>query len=139
MTGGTTGASVALTSHVTAVSMRTALALGLLVALAGCSGASIEEAYGRPDPFDWTYFYGEADDVVGALEDTFAMSGVRIESVYEEAGGVVLTLGARAGSGDFTQVLVQETDVEDFTARAQIYPVGAPLPRWLEMEVSGRL
>lgn len=119
--------------------MRLALTLSLLAALAGCSGASIEEAYGRPDPYDWTYFEGEAGDVVEAMEATFAASGVRIESINEEAGGVVLTLSSRFGSAEFTQVLVQRTDVEDYTARAQIYPTGAPLPRWLEMEVSGRL
>ena len=30
-------------------------------------------------------------------------------------------------------------DVEDFASRAQIYPQRDPLPRWLEMEVSGRM
>lgn len=119
--------------------MRALLALGLVVALAGCSGASIEEAYGQPDPFDWTYFHGEAGDVVTALQETFSFSGLAVESVREEAGGVVVTLGAREGRADFSQILVQETDVEDYTARAQIYPVQARLPRWLEIEVSGRI
>lgn len=116
--------------------MRTALALSLVVALAGCTNATIEEAYGRPDPFEWTYFDGAASDVVDALQEAFNQSGVRVESIRDEAGGVVLTLASRMGSADYTQILVQRTDVEDFTARAQIYPTGAPLPRWLEMEIS---
>lgn len=119
--------------------MRALFALGLVVALAGCSGASIEEAYGRPDPYDWTYFHGEAGDVVVALEETFALSGVRVESIQREADGLVLTMSSRLGSANFVQVRVQETDVEDYTSRAQIYPTQAPLPRWLEMEVSGRI
>ena len=116
--------------------MRALFALGLVAALAGC--ATIEEAYGRPDPLDWTYFHGDAQDVVTALQETFTQSGLSVESVYEEAGGVVLTL-SRRGRADFAQVLVQSTDVEGFTARAQVYPDGDPLPRWLEMEVSGRI
>ncbi|MEM1117583.1 MAG: hypothetical protein AAF845_16685 [Bacteroidota bacterium] len=119
--------------------MRAFLALGLVAALAGCSGASIDEAYGQPDAFDWTYFHGEAGDVVVAIQETLSFSGLRVESVREEAGGILVTLGARSGRAEFSQILVQATDVEDYTARAQIYPVQARLPRWLEMEVSGRI
>ncbi|WP_420456921.1 hypothetical protein [Rubrivirga sp.] len=120
--------------------MRTLAALVLLsLGLAGCATASIEEAYGQPDPFEWTYFHGSPGDVVSAIGEAFQQSGTRIESVQNEADGVVMTLSTRFGSADFSQIRVQATDVEDYSARAQIYPQGDPLPRWLETEVSGRM
>ena len=115
-----------------------ALAVLTAALLGGC--APLEEAYGRPDPFDWTYFEeGTASDVVDALQETFQQSGLRVESIRNEADGVIVTLSSRRGTVDFTEVLVQNTDVEGFTVRAQIYPSRDPLPRWLEMEVSGRI
>lgn len=123
--------------------MRTSLAgLALLLtagALGACTNASLAEAYGQPDPFKWTYFEGSPQDVITALEQTFNQGEIRIESYQEEGGGTVLTVAPRSGSADVTQILVQATDVEDYTARAQVYPQGAPLPRWLEIEVSGRI
>lgn len=115
------------------------LALAVLATLTLGACASFEEAVGRPDPLDWTYFDGEAEDVVEAVRETFLVSGVRVESIREEAGGAVITLGSRSGSVDFTQLLVQRSEEEGFASRAQIYPVGAPLPRWLEIEISGRI
>lgn len=118
--------------------MRIALAsLALVLALGAC--ATIDEAYGRPDATDWTYFNGSAEDVVRAIGATYAHTGGRVESVRSEGGGTVVTIGSRRGSAQVTEVLVQETDVEGFTARAQIYTQSQPLPRWLEMEISGRI
>lgn len=108
-----------------------------LLALGAC--ATFEEAYGRPDPLDWTYFEGEPGAVVEALGDAFLTTGIRVESVRSEAGGTIMTLSSRAGTADFTEVLVQPSTEEGFASRAQVYPVGRPLPRWLEMEVSGRI
>lgn len=118
--------------------MRIPLIVALLaLTFGGC--ASIEEAYGRPDPFEWTYFRGDPRAVVGAIDEALNLSNIRVESVRSEAGGTLLTLSTRAGSADFEQILVQSTDAEDFASRAQIYPQRDPLPRWLEMEVSGRM
>ncbi len=117
--------------------MRIAFAVLAVLSLSAC--ASIEEAYGQPDPFDWSYFEGSPEAVVSALDAAFQQSGVRLESVQDEGGGVVLTLSSRFGSADFTQIRVQATDVEDYASRAQVYPQGDPLPRWLEIEVSGRM
>ena len=116
------------------------LVLALAVpTLGGCASASVAEAYGLPDPFEWTYFRGAPTDVVEAIGVAFQQSGTRIESVRNEDAGVVITLSSRFGSADFSQILVQGTDVEDYTARAQIYPQGRPLPRWLEADISGRI
>lgn len=120
--------------------MRTlALTAIALFTAAGCTNASIAEAYGRPDPFEWTYFEGSTSDVVDALVETFAQSGVRVESVRNEDDGMILTLSSRLGSADYTEIYVEATDVESFTARAQIYPDRDPLPRWLEAQVSARM
>ena len=118
--------------------MRTSLLVAVLaLTFGGC--ASFEEAYGRPDPFEWTYFRGEPGDVVSAIDQALNLSNIRVESVRNEAGGALMTLSSRAGSADFDQILVQSSDAEDFASRAQIYPQRDPLPRWLEMEVSGRM
>lgn len=118
--------------------MRTAFAaLALLLTLSAC--ASVEEAYGRPDPFEWSYFEGSAEDVVNAIDQTFQQSGIRVESIYTQEDGVIVTVAGRTNSARFSQIRVQRTDVETFTARAQIYPEGDPLPRWLETEISGRI
>ena len=119
--------------------MRIPLALVVLFAgLGGC--ASLEEAYGRPDPFDWTYFEeGSAGDVADAIQETFYQSGLRVESVREENNGLVLTVASRQGRAEFTEIRVENVALDEFTARAQIYPERAPLPRWLEIEVTGRI
>jgi ABC-type glycerol-3-phosphate transport system substrate-binding protein len=120
--------------------MRTLFAAtALALTLSACSGASIDEAYGLPDPFEWTYFRGEAADVVAAIDDSFNQSGIRVESIRNEAEGVVLTISSGTGRADFSQILVQPTNVEEYSARAQIYPQRDPLPRWLEAQVSGRI
>ena len=121
--------------------MRTLLALAvLLVASGGCTNASLAEAYGRPDPFTWSYFEeGSANDVADALVEAFQLSGVRVESVRSEDGGIVMTVSTRLGSSDHSEIRIENTSVEDFTSRAQIYPDGDPLPRWLEVEVTSRI
>ncbi|MEM0962530.1 MAG: hypothetical protein AAGK21_08360 [Bacteroidota bacterium] len=117
-----------------------ALALGLatLVLVSGC--ASIEEAFGRPDPYDWTYFEeGSVDDVVDAMVDSFRQTGISVESVREEAEGAVLTISQTFDGSNFTEVLVQPSTVEGFESRAQLYLQSEPLPRWLEVQITSRL
>jgi hypothetical protein len=108
-----------------------------LTAFAGCS--TFEEAYGRPDPTRWTYFEGTADEVVQAIAQTLNEGPLRVEGARDEADGTVLTISDSEGSSDISQILVQATDVEEFGARAQIYPRRRPLPRWLEIEITGRI
>ena len=140
--GGTGTRRPPLNRPLAVVIMRTlplSLALLFTLGLGGCSNASVAEAYGQPDPFEWTYFRGSPRDVVAAINVAFDQSGVRVESIRDEAGGTILTLSSRFGTAEFDQILVQSTDVEDYTARAQVYPQRDPLPRWLEAEVSGRI
>lgn len=120
-------------------SMRTAFLLTICLVAAGCGrGLSIDEAYGRPDATAWTYFYASPDAVVTSITRHYASRGVDVESTSRRDGGLVLTL-ARRGTANSDQILVQATDVQTFRSRAQIYPVGRPLSRDLEMSVSARL
>ena len=118
--------------------MRIVSLLGLLV-LAGCTGATYDEAYGRPDATEWTYFDGSADEVVEAIQAAYVGTDLVAEGVGSEAEGMVVTFSARSGSSDLVQYLVQGTEEGGFESRAQTYPFARPLPRWLEISVSGRL
>ncbi len=121
--------------------MRSAvLALFALVVLAGC-GSTFDEVLNRPDSLDWTYFEGTPDEVVVAIQEAYAFSSLRVESVEADdgLGGTVVTLTPRTGSTNMSQILVQATTVEGFQSRAQLYPSRNPLPRALEMEISGRV
>ncbi len=51
----------------------------------------------------------------------------------------MLTLASRRGGAGLAQILVQPTTVEGFESRAQLYPVGRPLPRDLEDGVTREL
>ena len=108
-----------------------------LLALGAC--ATFEEAYGRPDPTRWTYFEGSADQVVQAIQQALSGGTLRVEGARAESDGTVLTIANWEGSADTTEILVQNTDIEDFGSRAQLYPRRRPLPRWLEIEISGRM
>lgn len=112
--------------------------LAALALLAGCSGATYDEAYGRPDARRWTYFEASPGSVISSIEAFYATSDVRLESSEESDGGVVLTLASRYGGAATQQILVQATAVEGFTSRAQLFPRRRPLPRDLEQYVSGR-
>ena len=108
-----------------------------LLTFTGC--ATIDEAYGRPDPFEWTYFEGSPEAVIDAIGQAFSTTPAIVESARDDVDGTVLTVALRRGSAETSQILVQSTDVEAFSARAQLFPERAPLPRWLEMQVSGRM
>ena len=118
--------------------MRTVSLLALLV-LVGCNGATFDEVYGRPDATEWTYFEGAAADVVEAIQAAYAGTDLVVEGIGSEAEGTVITLSLRSGSPDLVQYLVQATETQGFSSRVQTYPVARPIPRWLEIDVSGRL
>ena len=110
-----------------------------LVALGGCTNASIAEAYGRPDPFEWTYFEGPPEAVLEALRESFYQTGLVVESVREHERGVVMRVSQRLNEGRSNQIYVEGTEEEGFGTRAQVYPQRDPLPRWLEIEVAARI
>jgi hypothetical protein len=119
--------------------MRVLLVLTLLVA-AGCApGVTYDEAYGRPDSQDWTYFRGSTGDVVEAIGRVLAFSGTSIESVGQVPGGTVVTLGARYGSGDMEEIYIESTTREGFGSRAQLYGRQTPLPIRFERDISREL
>jgi hypothetical protein len=108
--------------------------------LAACApGVTIDEAYGRPDATTWSYFEGSPSAVVNAIGQHLSNERIRIESMVDEAGGVVLTLSAYSGSMDTARILVQPTAEEGFRSRAQAYPSGRALPRGLERAIESRL
>lgn len=119
--------------------MRTLL-LATLVATAGLTGCArgvtFDDAYGRPDATEWTYFDSPAQTVIDAVSRYYSSRGVATESARNEGGGVVLTIANRSGAGSISQILVQATDVEGFQARAQVYPIRRPLPSDVETFVT---
>lgn len=128
-------------THSPSTPMRSVLcAFAALVVLAGCSG-TFDEVFNRPDSLDWTYFEGTPQEVVVAIQEAYAFSSLRVESVEtdEDLGGTIVTLTPRTGSADMSQILVQATTVEGFKSRAQFWPSRDPLPRALEIEISGRV
>lgn len=119
--------------------MRTLLVLVLLVA-AGCApGVTYDEAYGRPDSQDWTYFRGTPAEVVVAIERVLAFSGTAIESVGKVPGGTVVTLGERYGGGAMEEIYIEATSKEGFGSRAQLYGRQTPLPIRFERDISREL
>ncbi|HEX8299214.1 MAG TPA: hypothetical protein VF594_08655 [Rubricoccaceae bacterium] len=124
--------------------MRTFTLLALLAtaalgatSLSGCArGVTFDDAYGRPDATEWTYFNTPAQTVIDAITRYYSGRGVATESARNEGGGVVLTIANRSGSASTSQILVQSTDVEGFQARAQVYPIRRPLPRDVETFVT---
>ena len=119
--------------------MPTRLLTLALLALAGCSGATFDDVYGVPEPNDWSYFTGSLSDVTSAMQETLEANDVRVEGVRDEDGGTILTI-TRGGAGpEMSEIRVEPTTAEGYGARAQIFPVRTPLPRWLEIGVSGRL
>ena len=106
--------------------------------LAGCArGVTYDEAYGRPDATEWTYFNVPAQTTINAVSQYYSARGVATESARDENGGVVLTLASQGGSSDTGQILIQATSVEGFQSRAQVYPSRRPLPRDVETYVTG--
>ena len=119
--------------------MRTLL-IALLVAsagLAGCArGVTYDEAYGRPDATEWTYFNVPARQVADAISRYYSDRGVATEQTRDEAGGVVLTFADRRAGGETAEILVQATTVEGFESRAQLYPGRRPIGRDVEAFVT---
>ena len=110
---------------------------GLAASLTGCArGVTYDEAYGRPDATDWTYFNVPARQVVGAISQFYSDRGVATEQTRDEAGGIVMTFANRRVGGETAEILVQATTVEGFEARAQLYPGRRPVPRELETFVT---
>ena len=108
--------------------------------LAGCArGVTYDDAYGRPDATEWTYFEGSPQAVLDAITRYYSIRDVATESARNENGGVVLTLASRSGSADVGQILVQATTEEGFLSRAQVYPSRRSLPRDLEVGITGDL
>ena len=106
--------------------------------LSGCHrGITIDQAYGRPDATEWTYFNVPAQKTLDAVTRFYSARGVATESARDEDGGVVLTLAVRQGSGDTGQILVQATSAEGFQSRAQVYPTRRPVPPALETYITG--
>lgn len=119
--------------------MRTLLILALLVA-AGCApGVTYDEAYGRPDSQDWTYFRGTPAEVVEAMGRVLAYTSTTIESVGQVPGGTVVTLSERYGGGAMEEIYIEATDKEGFGARAQLYGRQTPLPVRFERDVAREL
>jgi len=111
-----------------------------LVALGGCTNASIAEAYGRPHPLEWTYFAESSNDVVDALQSAFSHSNVAVESIRrEDDGSTTLTVSRRLDGTQSSLIVVQPTSETGFLSRAQVLPGADPLPRWLEIEVTSLL
>lgn len=120
--------------------LRLAAVALLLTSLAACApGVTIAEAYGEPDPLDWSYFRATPDAVVTATDQALSFSSLRIESFQDLNAGVVLTLSGRYGTAGFTEILVEPTDEEGYGARAQIYQRDAPLPNNLERAIEAQL
>lgn|GEM_PF-6468440 len=105
--------------------------------LAGCAGATYDEAYGRPDATRWTYFEAAPSRVAESVEAWFSLNGWYLESSEREADGVVLTFSPREGGAGIQSVRVERSADERFGARAQTFPRGRPLSRDLELYVSG--
>ena len=119
--------------------MRTLLT-ALLVAtagLAGCArGVTYDEAYGRPDATEWTYFTQSTDDVITSISQYYRDRGVATEQTREESGGIVMTFSNQRTGGQSAEILVQRTNTEGFTARAQLYPGRRPIPLDVETYVT---
>ena len=119
-----------------APSLSLAAAVLISLSLAGCArGVTLAEAYGEPDPFNWSYFEASPAAVIQATNQALSFSNIRIESVQDVEGGAVMTLSGRYGSAAFTEILVQPTAEEGYGARAQIYRRDAPLPDDLEVAI----
>ena len=107
------------------------------LALSACSGASIDEAFGRPGATEWSYFEQPASDVVQALEGYYVLRDVVVESIREENGGVVLMLANQRGGASVGQILVQSVREGRYQSRAQNYLRRRPLTINEEAAVTG--
>lgn len=120
--------------------MRTLLT-ALLVAsagLAGCArGVTYDEAFGRPDATEWTYFNIPASDAAERISQFYRDRGVATEQTREEAGGLILTFSNRRVGGESADILVQATTIDGFESRAQLYPGRRPISRDVEAYVTG--
>ncbi len=121
------------------------LALGVAVialpAVSGCANRpTFDEVEGVPDSQRWSYFEGTPAEVATVLRDLLTLNGYTVDAVGTAPGGrhYVRVTSSPPGA-DFTEVVVEPTEVREFRARAQTIPPGNRLPRDLEMAVSVRL
>ena len=113
---------------------------GLGTTAAGCArGVTYDEAYGRPDSRDWSYFRGSTTQVVEAIGRVLAFSDVSVESVGTVEGGTVVTLGGRFGGMDMEEIYIEATSEEGFGSRAQLYGRQTPLPIRFERDIAREL
>ena len=117
------------------------LLLALPFALAACAaGATFDEVEGVPDALHWSYFEGTPARVADALRDVLTLNGYTVDAVGTSAGGRhYVRVTTRSPGADFTEVIVEPTQVGDYRARAQTIPRGRRLARSLEVAVSAEL
>lgn len=106
--------------------------------VAGCSGATYDQAYGRPDATRWTYFEASPASVSESVEAWFSLNGWYLETSEPEENGVMLTFSPREGGAGIQSVRVERSADARFGARAQTIPRQRPLSRDLEMFISRR-
>lgn len=120
--------------------MRRAILLLPLLALAACTSASIDDAYGVPDALAWSYFDAPPDRVVGALQRVLPGFGYQIETVADlSGGGFALDVTTLTPSAELTEIYVLPTDAEGYQARVQTTPPGRKLNTDLEGAVRAEL
>lgn len=120
--------------------LRSAVLAVCCLSLAACApGVTWAEAYGEPDPLDWSYFEASPSAVIEATSQALSFSSVRIESATSLDEGILLTLSRRFGSAAFSEIYVEESDEAGYGARAQIYRRDAPLPDNLEVAIRAQL
>lgn len=119
-----------------------ALATVLLVSLAGCTSASLAEAYGEPSVTDWSYFRAPAERVVDATREVLDRRNVTVEGISDQDdGSTVLFLSSPMPGADVTQIRIQpySSPDDDFEARVQLYPLGQRLPVQLEQRIARQM
>lgn len=114
-----------------------ALLLVLFAALTGCSGATIDEAYGRPGALAWSYFEAAPERVADAARRALTSRGFRVEQVLLGAsdGSVRMTVAPVRRPAAFEEIRIEPVREGAWRARAQTVPDGRRLGRTLERAI----